>query len=380
MRVLMTADAASGVWSYALTLARALHPLGVEITLATMGPPPSDAQREAARAAGIAALHQGDFALEWMDAPWGDVAAAGKWLLELERDLAPDVVHLNSYAHGALAWRAPVVVVAHSCVLSWWHGTQRVAPPETMELYRRAVTRGVHEADLVVAPTLSMMQAVARHYGVPLHSRVVHYACDASRHSPGEKRDVVLAAGRIWDEAKNLAALACAAPHLGWPVEIAGDTVHPEHGVRQLEGVVTLGALEPDAVAARMRTAAIFAHPARYEPFGPAVLEAAHSGCALVLGDIPSLRELWEGAALFVPPDDQLALRRALQRLIGNPSLREEVACAARLRAATFAPEIMARAYRGAYAALVSRHRRASRVATVAPSSRLADRSITCES
>ncbi len=31
--------------------------------------------------------------------------------------------------------------------------------------------------------------------------------------------------------------------------------------------------------------------PARYEPFGLSVLEAALSGCALVLGDIPSLRE-----------------------------------------------------------------------------------------
>lgn len=380
MKVLMTADAAGGVWSYALTLARALRQLDVEITLATMGPPPSSAQREAARTAGIAALYEGDFALEWMDEPWGDVAAAGKWLLELERDLAPDVVHLNGYAHGALSWRAPVVVAAHSCVLSWWHGTRRVAPPPSTELYRRAVTRGVHEADLVVAPTLSMMQAVARHYGVPLHSRVVHYACDASRYSPGEKRDVVLAAGPVWDEARNLAALACAAPHLDWPVEIAGETTHPEHGAGQLEGVVTLGALEPEALAARMGTAAIFAHPARYEPFGIAVLEAAHSGCALVLGDIPSLRELWEGAALFVAPDDQLALRRTLQRLIGNPSLREEVAWAARLRAGTFAPEIMARAYRGAYAALVLRHRRESRIGTVAPSPRLADRSLTYES
>ena len=34
--------------------------------------------------------------------------------------------------------------------------------------------------------------------------------------------------------------------------------------------------------------------PARYEPFGLSILEAALSGCALVLGDLPSLRELWD--------------------------------------------------------------------------------------
>ena len=38
MRVLMTADTVGGVWTYALELAGALAPLGVDITLATMSP------------------------------------------------------------------------------------------------------------------------------------------------------------------------------------------------------------------------------------------------------------------------------------------------------------------------------------------------------
>ena len=36
--------------------------------------------------------------------------------------------------------------------------------------------------------------------------------------------------------------------------------------------------------------------------------------CALVLGDIPTLRELWDGAALFVPPDDPDAARLGAER------------------------------------------------------------------
>ena len=35
-----------------------------------------------------------------------------------------------------------------------------------------------------------------------------------------------------------------------------------------------------------INTASIYALPARYEPFGLSILEAALSGCALVLGDI----------------------------------------------------------------------------------------------
>ncbi len=56
----------------------------------------------------------------------------------------------------------------------------------------------------------------------------------------------------------------------------------------------------------------IFASAALYEPFGLAVLEAAQAGCALVLSDIPTFRELWDGAALFVPADDAAAFAAAL--------------------------------------------------------------------
>ncbi len=66
------------------------------------------------------ALFASERRLEWMDDPWDDVARSGDWLLDLERKLRPDVVHLASYAHAARGFRAPTIVVAHSCVLSWW--------------------------------------------------------------------------------------------------------------------------------------------------------------------------------------------------------------------------------------------------------------------
>ena len=61
-----------------------------------------------------------------------------------------------------------------------------------------------------------------------------------------------------------------------------------------------------------MARAAIYALPARYEPFGLTALEAGLSGCALVLGDIPSLREVWGETACFVPPDDRDAVIEVL--------------------------------------------------------------------
>ena len=84
-----------------------------------------------------------------------------------------------------------------------------------------------------------------------------------------------------------------------------------------------------DAYAA----AAIYALPARYEPFGLSVLEAAQHGCALVLGDIDSLRENWDGAALFVDPDDAGALAASWARLAAHPTRAGRAGRAGRARA-----------------------------------------------
>src|SRR5579884_2630204 len=103
-RVLMTGDTVGGVWTFTLELAEALGRRGVEVALAAMGGVPTESQRaEAARITNLR-LFESSFKLEWMDDPWDDVRDAGTWLLDLERSLAPDVVHLNSYGHGTLRW------------------------------------------------------------------------------------------------------------------------------------------------------------------------------------------------------------------------------------------------------------------------------------
>ena len=100
--------------------------------------------------------------------------------------------------------------------------------------------------------------------------------------------------------------------------------------------------------------AAVFAAPARYEPFGLGILEAALSGCALVLGDIASLRELWDGAAEFVDPDDPQALAAALDALAHAPGWCTHLAGRARRRAPRrFRPAAMARRYADEYQRLL---------------------------
>lgn len=161
----------------------------------------------------------------------------------------------------------------------------------------------------------------------------------------------MLGSGRFWDAAKNLAALDTAAEGLAWPVVVAGDLGDgeaPRHAC-------ATGVLDSRTLAALREAAPIYAAPAVYEPFGLGILEAARDGCALVLGDIPSLRELWEDAAIFVDSHDPEALREVLACLIDAPLLREDLATRAQERAGEYSIERTAAAYRQLYERLAAK-------------------------
>ena len=350
-RILMTADTIGGVWSYAISLSRALAPS--EVVLATMGAPLDAAKWAEARAVENLRVVESRFRLEWMREPWEEVEHAGRWLLELAARTGPDLIHLNQFAHGALRWPAPHVVVGHSDVLSWYRAVRGEEAPPEWDRYRAEVGRGLRAACAVVAPTRTMLDSLARDYGPFARAHAISNGRDPIRFRPRAKRPFVLAAGRVWDDAKNLTALAACAPAISWPLVVAGSCEHPDGGARQLSGVECVGPKGLDEMIALYGEASIYALPARYEPFGLSALEAALSGCALVLGDIPSLRELWDGVASFVPPDDATTLARAIEALIADPGKRARSAEASRARAQGFSPSAMAAGYRALYRSIL---------------------------
>jgi glycosyltransferase involved in cell wall biosynthesis len=346
----MTADAVGGVWTYALDLSRALEAHDVRVVLAVLGPAPSAAQRRDAARVRHLQLLEWSGRLEWMDDPWSDVAASGDWLLDVEQTVRPDLVHLNGFCHGVLPWRAPCLVTAHSCVRSWWRAVMDADPPPRFDRYAAGVRAGLSAAQLVVAPSQAMRACLEEHYGPLPHATVIANGRAPRRLRPAAKGPVILSAGRLWDRAKNVGAVDEAAQRLAWPVLVAGDRgEHVPGGAAQ-----HLGSLTPGQLARWMQQASIYVAPALYEPFGLSVLEAARAGCALVLGDIASLREIWADAALFVPPRDHDALADTLQRLIDDGALRREMAARAGKRARRFTAARMAARYVAAYAALLT--------------------------
>lgn len=359
MKVLMTVDAVGGVWTYALELSRALVHHDVRVVLAGMGPPPDAAQLAGALALPNVTLAWRDCKLEWMNEPWADVALADSWLLQLADRERVDLVHVNGYVHAALPWNRPVISVAHSCVYSWWQAVHGCDPPTQWQTYRERVGAGLNRADCIVAPTQAFLQSIREIYQPLSRAMVIHNACgSAERARPLLQRwPVIFASGRVWDRAKGIEVLDAAARDLSWRAYVAGSATAPDGAQVELESLRRLGQLSAADLQSCLRRAAIFAHPARYEPFGLGVLEAALGGCALVLADLPSLRELWQGAALFVPAGDAWSLRRALQQLIDDPESVGLLGAASWTRAQRYRPDGMAARYVALYRELLAASR-----------------------
>lgn len=358
----MTTDAIGGGWVYATELAAALCKGRNEVMLAIMGPSPRPDQLRPLRAVRGLQLKTTDLLLEWMDPEGTDIERAGDVLLTIANEFKPDVVHLNGFREGILDWPAPVLIVAHSCVQTWWQACRGGPLGESRwGAYRDRVAAGLSAVDVWVAPSAAYRDVIASTYRPPTQGRVIWNGLTVSARVR-VKRPYILGAGRLWDEAKNLAIVAAIASELPWPVHVAGETQGPDGGDAKVAyaQVSSLGTLPRAALLEEMRSASIFVSPALYEPFGLTVLEAAASGCALVLSDLASFRELWDGAALFVHPRDRDAVRAALQSVCRDDALRARLQAEARARAQRFSRRALVSAYRRLYRELTAAPTRAS--------------------
>ncbi len=345
-QIFMTADAVGGVWQYALDLARGLHPHGVETTLAVLGPRPDASRLDEAGAVDGLTLMPLDLPLDWTAATADEVLRASSALAALADEAGADLVHLNSAALGAAAsFRAPVVIGCHSCVATWWEAVRSGPVPDDFLWRAKLVLQGYRAAAALIAPTAAFADVTCRTYGLGEAPDVVHNG--RSRIAPRRDRPAFSAsfaftAGRLWDDGKNLAVIDRAAARLQIPIVAAGPTEGPNGARIDLRHAKPLGPLSGAEIARWLRACPIFLSSALYEPFGLAVLEAAQAGCPLVLSDIPSFRELWDGAALFVPAQDDRAFARAVEEIVKDPDLRARMGAAAMKRALHYSVEAMA--------------------------------------
>ncbi len=346
-RILMTIDAVGGVWQYALGLAEQLVQHGDVIVFAGVGPSPTAEQLRQAEA--IAKVSWLKAPPDWMADSERDMAGFYDELPRLVRNHAIDLVHLNAPTQAArLSVPCPVVVVSHSCVVTWFQAVHGTAPQDGWEWHKACNRAGFDRADAVIAPSESHASALRACYGSLPSLKVVHNAVPAA--PPGIKREnLVAAAGRWWDAGKNGHVLDRAAAHTIWPVSAAGPTIGVNGDAMAFRHAVSVGSISNAETRYLIARAGIFVSPSLYEPFGLAALEAAAAATPLVLADIPTYRELWADAAVFFAPHDAEALVDAVNGLAGSAVNRRKLGAAALRRAGCYSPVRQAASMRSAY-------------------------------
>jgi glycogen synthase len=334
MHVLMTADTVGGVWTYTQDLVGELVRNGVQVTLVSFGGLPSSEQTEWLRDLPEVDYRPTSLRLEWMREAAGDVEIARQYLTEVVRQVRPDLLHCNQFSFGSIQAEIPRVVVAHSDVVSWWisvHGNQ---PPENeWAWYRREVQNGLQGADLVIAPSGWMMSALTANYQFDGETRVIYNGRNVALFKSCDTRDnFVLSVGRLWDKGKQLRLLLD--ENQSVPVYIAGASTEPGTATIAPNGDPRLiGMLAPTQLIDLYSRASIYVATSRYEPFGLAPVEAALSGCALILNDLPIFRELWDDDALYFECNDSHSLARVVTQLSQSDGARQGLANRAQRRA-----------------------------------------------
>jgi len=357
----MTADAVGGVWPYAVELAGALAPMGIETVLAVLGPAPDRGQRDAAAAIPGCTLVETGLPVDWLCGGPEPVLAAGRAIAALAAEHGADLIHCNMpsvLAAGPVG--VPVLAVDHGGIGPWWRAAHGTAPPAAYAWLDELIRAGLTAADAVVAPSASHAAVLAEHYRLAAPPLAIHNGRTPLMLPDAPAATGVFTAGRLWDPVKATVLLDAVAAGLDVPFEAAGALVGPHGEAVSPRHLVALGSLDAEALAARLAARPVFVSAARFEPFGLAVLEAAQAGCPLVLSGIPTFRELWTGAALIVPEDDPDAYRVAIARVLVDEGLRQHLGEAARIRSARYTPQATAAAVASIYAGLLDPQHRAA--------------------
>lgn len=252
-------------------------------------------------------------------------------LVRLLGGLRADVVHTH-LVHADL----------YGGIAAKLRGTSLVSTKHNDDPFRAGPFRFVERrlgrlADRVITITDSLRRFTIERVGIPAGKvETIHYGLDRLPEAWGENpADAVPAGARV------LLAVSRLTKQKGIDVAIAALRELPEDTVLVVLGegperpalerlaaeldvaqrVFLLGRV-PD-VAAWLGRAGVFVHPARWEGFGLAVLEAMLAGLPVVATDVSALPELVGAGGLLVPPADPRALALATASALEQPELGE---------------------------------------------------------
>jgi glycosyltransferase involved in cell wall biosynthesis len=228
-----------------------------------------------------------------------------------------DLVHAPTMA--APPVRQPLVVTVHDAGFAVFPEayTQR-----SLKWHKMSMERVAERARLVIAPSQAASEEIARLCLIPSERiRVVPNGVDNVQASQAETEEALKRYGLsrygyvLWvgslEPRKNVTTLVRAfaklPPSLGTVLVLVGPPGWLERGIvpasaaaELSERLRLLGHVPESDLRCLYAGASVFAFPSLHEGFGLPVLEAMAQGAPVVCSDIPALRELSGGAAVFV--------------------------------------------------------------------------------
>lgn len=248
----------------------------------------------------------------------------------------------------------PTVYTIHDLSLLKYRDTH---PKERLWLFDLFFRRRIHDVSHIVTVSEFIRGEIIEELGVhPDRVTAVHEAPSSVFSQRGADavaamkarlrlpRDYVLFVG-TQEPRKNLSLLIRALSLVKSPVPLVlagwsgwGDRVW-QRLIEQLgmtDRVYRTGYVDEETLACLYSGALVTVYPSLYEGFGLPVLEAMACGAPVICSAAASLPEVSGGAALQVDPHDPDDLAAALERILADSGLREQVAERGKRRAAQF--------------------------------------------
>jgi glycosyltransferase involved in cell wall biosynthesis len=238
---------------------------------------------------------------------------------------------------------------------------------------RLSLPRMVKRATAVITDSEATRRDVIRLLGVPPHRvHAIHLGVDHRKFYVREPRKAqtvisaslhipipyILAVGTL-EPRKNLIGLMQAyalLPSDRPKLVLAGARGWGDNPIYQaarqlglLDAIQFTGYIPDDVLPSLYAGAQCFVYPSLYEGFGLPALEAMACGAPVITSRTSSLPEVAGDAGLLVDPNDTLELARAMERLMRDGSLRDELRVRGIAQAAMFSWDQTARRTAGVY-------------------------------
>ena len=192
--------------------------------------------------------------------------------------------------------------------------------------HRRSIRRILERAACLLPNSASEYRRLARDFALEKEHAVIPNAVDAARFFPeaGQRRNSVLCVSRIEGRKSHL-NLIRAMNGTGIPLKLVGNPARNQQGYyracRKAAGpeVRFEGFVPNDHLHEYYLQARVHVLPSWFETTGLTSLEAAASGCNIVVGDRGDVREYFGEDAWYCDPGDPESIRKAILEAWHSP-------------------------------------------------------------